>query len=100
MSATSTPSDWHSIDRMAMARCRVAHDAAVALPLAYAQSVAATASVPGLGSGVVIRIVREAKENLPVVGYADRRGQWYRDGGRHVEAPAAEDPVEVKEMGL
>jgi hypothetical protein len=48
----------------------------------------------------VIRTVSATKDRLPVVGYADSRGQWYRHGGRHVETPAAEGPVEAKEMGL
>jgi hypothetical protein len=27
-----------------------------------------------------------------VLGYADARGQWYRDGHRHVEAPDSQAP--------
>jgi len=55
--------------------------------------------VSRLGDGVVIHTVPATKSRLPViVGYADGRGQWYRDGSRHVETPVAEEPVEV--MGV
>ena len=87
-----------------MAQWRVSHDARVVLPSSYAKRVAATAEsdaelgVSRLGSGIVVRGVSATWDI--VVGHADRRGQWYRDGGRHVEAPTAEDPVEAMEMGL
>jgi hypothetical protein len=42
MSATTASSDRHRIDRMAMALCRVAYAADVALPIAHARRVAAT----------------------------------------------------------
>jgi hypothetical protein len=78
----------------------------VELPLSYARRVATTSvendaelGVSRLGDGVVIHTVPATKSRLPViVGYADGRGQWYRDGSRHVETPVAEEPVEV--MGV
>jgi hypothetical protein len=107
MSATTASSDRHRIDRTAMALRRSAQAADAAVPIPYARHVGATAEndpelgVSRLGSGIVIRSVSATKDCLPVVvGSADRRGQWCRDGGRHVWAPAAQDPVEVKEMGL
>ena len=92
---------------MAIALCRAAHDAAVELPLSYARCVAETTEndaelgVSRLGSGVVLHTVPATKHRLPIiVGYADGRGQWYRDGSRHVETLAAEEPVEVMEIAL
>jgi hypothetical protein len=108
MSARTTSPDWHRIDEMAVALCRVAHDADVDLPRSYARRVAATTAerdpelgVSRLGIGVVIHTVPANKDRLPVVvGYADSRGQWYRDGSRHVESPAVEEPVEAMEIRL
>jgi hypothetical protein len=107
MSTKSASFDRHQIDETAIALCRAAHDAAVELPLAYARRVAAVTEGDGelgvsrLGDGVVIHTVPPAKERLPVMfGYADARGQWYRDGNRHVEVSAAEEPVESMEVAL
>jgi hypothetical protein len=90
-----------------MALHRVAHAADVPLPIPYAWRVAATAgsdaelTVSRLGIGIVIRTVAATTDRLPVVvGYADRRGQWYWDGSRHVETPAAEVPVQGMEIRL
>jgi hypothetical protein len=76
----------------------------VALPIPYAPLAAkaerdAELSVPPLGSGIVVRAVSAVKERLRVlVGYADRRVWSCRDGSRHVETPAADDPVEAMEI--
>jgi hypothetical protein len=57
--------------------------------------------VSRLGSGVVLHTVPSTKDRLPViVGYADSRGQWYRDGSRHVETLTAEEPVKAIEVAL
>jgi hypothetical protein len=80
----------------------------VELPLAYARRVVATMAkgdgelgVSRLGSGVVLHTVPPTKDRLPIiVGYADGRGQWYRDGSRHVETPVADEPVEAMEIAL
>jgi hypothetical protein len=108
MSTKTTSFDRHRIDEMAVALYRAAHDAAVELPRSYARRVVATMAkgdgelgVSRLGSGVVLHTVPSTKDRLPViVGYADSRGQWYRDGSRHVETPVAEEPVEVMEITL
>ncbi len=108
MSATTTSPDRHLVDQMAIALCRAAHGAAVELPLCYARRVAATTTendaelgVSRLGGGVVLHTVPATKGSLPIiVGYADGRGQWYRDGSRHVETPTAEEPVEDMEIAL
>jgi hypothetical protein len=108
MSTKTTSFDRHRIDEMAIALYRAAHNAAVELPRSYAVRVVATMAkgdgelgVSRLGSGVVIHTVPPTKDRLPlIVGYADNRGQWYRDGSRHVETPAAEEPVEVMEIAL
>jgi len=68
----------------------------VRLPIAYSQMVAADGlaregelAVTRLGVGVVIHTNPASEKRLPIVlGYADGRGQWYRDGHRHAE-PAA-----------
>ena len=42
-----------------------------------------------------------ATDRLPVVvGYADARGQWHRDGSRHIEVPPVERPAEAMGVGL
>lgn len=53
-------------------------------------------AVSRLGDGVVIHTQPDSGRRLPILlGYADARGQWYRDGRRRHEttepaAPAAE----------
>ena len=108
MSTKTTSFDRHRIEEMAIALYRAAHDAAVELPRSYAVRVVATMAkgdgelgVSRLGSGVVIHTVPPTKDRLPlIVGYADGRGQWYRDGSRHVETPVAGEPVEAMEITL
>ena len=92
---------------MGIALCRAAHAAAVELPLSYVRCVAETTEndaelgVSRLGGGVVLHTVPATKRRLPIiVGYADGRGQWYRDGSRHVQTLAAKVPVEVMEIAL
>ena len=54
-----------------------------------------------LGSRVVIRTLSGQKGRLPlVVGYADSRRQWYRDGRRHVGTPSAARQDQGIEIGL
>ena len=108
MSTKTTSFDRHRIEEMAIALYRAAHDAAVELPRSYAVRVVATMAkgdgelgVSRLGSGVVLHTVPSTKDRLPViVGYADSRGQWYRDGSRHVETLTAEEPVKAIEVAL
>ena len=108
MSTKTTVFERHRTDEMAITLSRAAHDAAVELPPSYARRVAAAVAkgdgelgVSRLGSGVVIHTVPPTKGRLPlIVGYADGRGQWYRDGSRHVETPVAEEPVEAMEITL
>jgi hypothetical protein len=41
------------------------------------------------------------KRSLPVVlGYADGRGQWYRDGKRHIEPTQIETPIASEAIAL
>lgn len=48
-----------------------------------------------LGEGVVIRTVPRTRRRLPVLlGYADRRGQWYSNGRLH-QPPAQLDVAPV-----
>jgi hypothetical protein len=71
-------------------------DPLVELSVAYSQAIAADGLARGpelavtrLGAGVVFHTRPGSDERLPVVlGYADSRGQWYRDGRRHVEVAA------------
>ena len=108
MSTKTTSFDRRRIDEMAIALYRAAHDAAVELPRSYAVRVAATMAkgdgelgVSRLGSGVVLHTVPPSKDRLPViVDYADGRGQWYRDGRRHVEVSVTEEPVEAMGVAL
>ena len=108
MSTKTTSFDRHLIEEMAIALYRAAHDAGVELPPPYARRVVVTTAegdtelgVSRLGSGIVIHTVPSTKDRLPlIVGYADGRGQWYRDGSRHVETPVASEPVEAMEITL
>ncbi|MGH9065066.1 MAG: hypothetical protein ACRD0L_14050 [Acidimicrobiales bacterium] len=73
-------------------------------PIPYSQAVAADGlerepalGVTRLGTGVVIHTQPTTDRRLPIVfGYADGRGQWYRDGRRNTETPT---PGEVEDIG-
>jgi hypothetical protein len=96
------------VEEVATALRQAADVAGVELPSSYALRVTAAGlecasdlGLSRLGSGVVIHTVRATRNGLPILfGYADGRGQWYRDGTRHVEAPAADGPVETMGVGL
>ena len=96
------------IEQVAADLRRAASEAGVELPVSYARRVAvdglaheAELGVTRLGAGVVIHGTSEATDRRPVViGYADTRGQWHRDGRRHIEGPTAEPPTEAVEVGL
>ena len=98
----------HEIELMAEGLRLAAAEADVDLPASYARLLAAEGvtqetnlRVTQLGAGVVIRTAPKAKEGLPVVvGYADARGQWHRDGHRHIEAPETKAPSEAAEVEL
>ena len=91
----------HQIGWTASGLRRAAADAGVELPVAYSQSVATDGlarepelGITRLGGGVVIHTQPDSDRRLPIVlGYADGRGQWYRDGRRHTD-PAAEGTAE------
>lgn len=98
----------HEIAWAARALRSAAGDLGVTVPIDYSQAVAADGlarsaelAVTRLGAGVVIHTA-PASNRLPiVVGYADARGQWYRDGRRHqpAAAPAGVEPIET-EVGI
>jgi len=98
----------HQIEWVADALRRAAADHGVELPVSYARRVAtdglgreAELGVTRLGAGVVIHTAPQSKDRLPiVVGYADARGQWHRDGSRHIEASPVECPAEAAEVTL
>ncbi len=98
----------YEIERMATDLRLAAAEAGVVLPASYARLLAAEGlaqeadlRVTPLGAGVVIRTVPQAKDLLPVVvGYADARGQWHRDGHRHLEAPDTEVSAGAAEVEL
>jgi hypothetical protein len=108
----------HQVAWVAAALRRAAADQGVELPVAYARRLATEGlaregelGVTRLGAGVVIHTVPQAKHRLPVViGYADARGQWQRDGTRHIDTPPAESsavegsavdgPAETGEVAL
>ena len=102
------PASHRHVEHVAAGIRRAAAEAGVELPVAYAQRVAAEGlaqeadlGVTRLGAGVVIHTTPEAKDRLPiVVGYADARGQWHRDGSRHIEASPVEGPAEAMGVGL
>jgi len=91
----------HQIEWVAAALRRAATDAGIDLPVSYSRAVAADGlarepevGITRLGTGVVIHTSPKSEKRLPIVlGYADGRGQWYRDGRRHATATeVAEQP--------
>lgn len=100
------PASPHHVEWAAAGLRRAAASAGVALPVDYSQTVAADGlarspelGVTRLGAGVVLHTQPANNRDLPVVvGYADPRGQWYRDGHRHTTAPALDiTPATVSE---
>ena len=93
----------HRIDWLGAGLCGAARRQGVELPVSYARRLAAEAlahdadlGITPLGSGVVIHTAPEREEDLPViVGYADARGKWYRDGSRHIATPDVEHALAV-----
>jgi hypothetical protein len=89
------PSSRHQIEWTASGLRRAALDAGVTLPVSYSQAVASDGlarepqiGVTRLGAGVVLHTSPASAKRLPIVlGYADARGQWYRDGRRHLDQP-------------
>lgn len=69
-----------------------AHDANVDIPLSYARKLVLASNELGsdlslaeLGNGIVFKSLPTSSDELPLImGYADRRGQWYRDGKKHM----------------
>jgi len=98
----------HQVEWVAEGLRRAAAGQGVELPVAYARRVATEGlahegelGVTRLEAGVVIHTVPQAKDRRPVVvGYADARGQWHRDGTRHIETPPVESPAEDVEVTL
>jgi hypothetical protein len=98
----------HHIEWAAAGLRRAAADAGVDLPVAYSQTVAIDGlarepelGVTRLGTGVVIQTQPDSDRRLPIVlGYADGRGQWYRDGRRHTEPQAGATPEPARGVAL
>ncbi len=96
------PASRHQIEWAAAGLRRAATTAGIAIPVDYSQAVAADGlaratelGVTRLGAGVVLHTQPRNDRELPVVvGYADPRGQWYRDGHRHT-APLTPDPAQA-----
>jgi len=98
----------HQIERSAAGVRQAAAEAGVTLPVAYAQALAADGlrrepdlAVRRIGDGVVILAQPDTDRRLPILlGYADARGQWYRDGRRHHQpdqlAPSIADTTGVE----
>ena len=98
-------SSRHQIEWTVSGLRRAAREAGVTLPVPYSQAVASDGlarepqiGVTRLGEGVVFHTSPDSSKRLPIVlGYADSRGQWYRDGRRHLAQPdvvAAEPHIE------
>ena len=98
----------HQIEWTASGLRRAAANAGIELPVTYSQSVASDGlarepelGVTRLGAGVVIHTQPDSDTRLPIVlGYADGRGQWYRDGRRHTEPPAEATAAPAQGMAL
>lgn len=97
----------HQIAWTAAGLRRAAAAAGVSLPVDFARAVAADGlaradqlAVSRSGVGVVIHTRPHDTRQLPVLlGYADDRGQWHRDGHRHQPAPPPADQPTVAGLG-
>ena len=97
----------HEIEQAATALRRAAATLGIELSTRYVWAVTADGlsrereiALNRLADGVVIHTVPRTRDRLPIViGYADHRGQWYRDGHRHVEAPAGDESAPAMEIG-
>ena len=103
---TTRTRDYREEDRSA-GLSRAARSASVDLPGGYIARVVNDAGprvgvgVSRLGTGLVIHTIPPNKRSLPVVlGYADGRGQWYRDGKRHIEPAPIEARTESEAVAL
>jgi hypothetical protein len=93
-------SSRHQAEWVAAGLRRAAAEVGVEIPLAYAHHIAVAGlvnssqlGVTRLGAGVVIHTQPSTGRELPiVVGYADARGQWNRDGRRYLPGPVADTP--------
>jgi hypothetical protein len=104
---TTTRARDHLDEDRCATLCRTARSAGVDLPGSYVTRVVRDAAprlgvgVSRLGSGLVIHTIPPNKRSLPVVlGYADSRGQWYRDGKRHIEPAPIEAPTKSEAVAL
>ena len=87
------PPSRHQVQWVAAGLRRAAAAAGVSLPISYSEAIAADGlvredelAVRPLGSGVIFHTQPATNKALPILlGYADGRGQWYRDGRRHVQ---------------
>lgn len=87
------PLSRHQVQWVAAGLRRAAAAAGLSLPISYSEAVAADGlmredelAVSPLGSGVVFHTRPATDKALPILlGYADGRGQWYRDGRRHIQ---------------
>jgi len=92
----SRPAFRHQIEWAASGLRRAAAEVGVVIPVDYSRAVASDGltrspelGVTRLGAGVVLHTQPASSRELPfVVGYADPRGQWYRDGHRHTTTTA------------
>lgn len=91
------------LDDVVTSLCTEAASHGVELPISYVRAVARDGlsreralRVHRLGDGIVICTAPATTSRLPILlGYADRRGQWYADGLRHVEVHASEPDLDV-----
>jgi hypothetical protein len=109
----TVPATRHQVQWVASALRQAAAESGVELPLSYSLALVADGlarepelALTRLGSGVVVHTKPRDEKRLPtVLGYADARGQWYRDGRRHVEmsdsqAPKSQAPASTPEVRL
>jgi hypothetical protein len=103
-----TGTDRHSVEWVAAGLRRAAAQVGVTVPVDYARAVAVDGltrnrelAVSRVGAGIVIHTKPSSHRQLPVLlGYADSRGQWHRDGRRHTTAqPALSAGVDPAGLG-
>lgn len=103
----SRPATQEQLERAVADVRRAAGALGVDLPRSYARRIAGEwlgregeLGVTRLGAGVVLHLQPGSPRTRPVVlGYADARGQWHRDGSRHLEQREPEQPPAVAEVG-
>jgi len=107
MTALAERERRHQVEAVIEGLRVAALEAGTEIPVVYAEQIALDGlalcdqlGVTPLGDGVILHTAPEGPHDLPrLLGYADRSGQWYRDGTKYIaEQPEQGAPVD-REVG-